>query len=260
MLRDREELLEHVEWLLNEGEPERAWLLCKRALRRFPRDAHLWFYLGDSLLDSGRYVAADKAFKRSADLRPQWAFSVAKRAEAHLMLGNMDLARDYADKAHAQDRDLAHASYIRAIVYELDGAQDTAHFFYRRAHRLNPDDYFAPVRTTRRHFKREMALAIQHMKDSNVTLASITDTRWLLLDRPDHRIPELADVSPLACSFLVACSEQSEDEDDVGLRRVETGFIFRRNIERLCRAFEDVYTQIYVSILDELEAISDTVK
>lgn len=258
MLRDREELIEHLEWLLDEGEPERAWLLCKKALRRFPKDAHLWFYLGDSLLDSGRYVAADKAFKRSMELRPTWAFSAAKRAEAHLMLGHLERASNFALQAHDQDRDLAHASYIRAIVLELEGKEDVAHFFYRRAHRLNSDEYFPPHRTTRRQFKREMAVAIQHLKDANVSLASIEETRWLLLERPDPRIPELADVPLLACSHLVTAEIVEDGEDELGLCLVETGFIFRKNVERLCRTFDDVYTQIYVSILDELDSLSES--
>lgn len=258
MVRDRDELLEHVEWLLNEGEPERAWMLCKRGLRRFPKDPELWFCLGDSLLESGRFASSDKAFRRACELRPGWAFPMAKRAESLLMLGRVRKAAELAEQAHETDRDLPHSSYVKAIIHDVEGDDDAAYFFYRRAQRLSPDDYFAPAQVPYERFMKEFDASLKHLHSACCMTEQIESTRWLVLERVDHSIPELKKLQPMALCHLETGPVPADAEDGPGaLPPIETGFIFRRNIARICRTPDDISTQIYFSVLDELEALAE---
>jgi tetratricopeptide (TPR) repeat protein len=246
---DRDELLEHVEWLLNEGEAERAWMLCKRGLRRYPKDGELWLFLGDSLFDSDRLQEADRAFRRVAEIEPAWAIPFAKRAEVHLMLGNVQRAREMVDEAYKRDPDLPHASYVRAICYELEGNLDTARFFYHRSRHLQPDQYFPPVPCTNELFAESFDAALAHLLDVDAFARSLTHTNWVVCDAVDREDPALKGVSPMMYCFLVP------DQADAEEPQVVTGYVFRRNILRECRTMDDVDTQIYVSIMDELEIL-----
>jgi len=251
---DRDELIEHVEWLLNEGESERAWTLCKRGLRRFPKDSELWVFMGDSLVDSGRLSEADKAFRRSHEISQEWAIPLAKRSEVHLMLGNMTQARLFADESHELDKDLAHASYIRGVCFEMEGREDVAHFWFRRAQKLNPDQYFPPVKQPRRRFMRDFRGAVKHLTSGGLFSQTVEKTRWKVHDRVDRGNKLLQDVSPMAYVHLVPHQEpESVPPEDLTIR---VGFVFRQNILRDCRVEDDIYTQIYVSLLEELERLT----
>jgi tetratricopeptide (TPR) repeat protein len=251
---DRDELLEHVEWLLNEGESERAWMLCKRGLRRFPKDAELWVFMGDSLVDSGRLAEADKAFRRGHEVSQDWAIPLAKRSEVHLMLGNLPQARLFADEAHELDKDLPHASYIRAVCFEMEGSEDVAHFWYRRAQKLNPDQYFIPVKQPRRLFMKDFRAAVEHLVNGGLFSTAVEKTRWKVHDKVDRGNRLLRDVSPMAYVHLIPQEVPGEvSGEDVTIR---VGFIFRQNILRDCRCVDDVYSQVYVSLLEELERLT----
>ena len=261
---DRDELLEHVEWLLNEGEAERAWALCKRGLRRYPRDAELWVYMGDSLVDSDRLKDADRAFRRAADLKSDWAIPVAKRAEVQLITGHLRRASNLADRSHELDRDLPHASYVKAICAELMDEHDVAHFWYRRAQRLNQDRYFAPPRVSHEQFIKEFHAALEHLRDGGLFAQMIATTRWEVLPKVETSRTELAEVSPMAeCHFVLAEGDSVGEEaselqpGDEAQPLVTVGYVFAGNIVRNCRNEEDIYTQIYVCLLEELEALTD---
>ena len=244
---DRDELLEHVEWLLNEGEAERAWMLCKRGLRRYPKDAELWLFLGDSLFDSDRLGEADRAFRRVAEIEPEWAIPFAKRAEVNLMLGKVQRAREMVDEAYKRERDLPHASYVRAVCYELEGNDEVANFFFHRARRLQPDQYFPPVACTHDEFQGCLDAAMEHLLGVDAFARALENTQWTVTDVVERTAPDLKSVSPMMFCFLVP--ERSEAEDPKVLR----GYVFRKNILRECRTTEDIDTQIYVSVMDELE-------
>ncbi len=245
---DRDELLEHVEWLLNEGESERAWMLCKRGLRRYPKDAELWLFMGDSLFDSDRLGEADRAFRKATEIEPEWAVPHAKRAEVHLMLGNVERARSFVEEAFNRDRDLPHASFVRAICYELEGNDSTAHFFYHRARRLQPDQYFLPPVVSHEEFQGEFDAALQHIGEVDLFAEALAATEWRILDLPDRTVGELSAVSPMMYCYLVP----GETDGETTIRRA---YLFRKNILRECRTRDDVYTQTYVSIMEELEAL-----
>lgn len=244
---DRDELLEHVEWLLNEGEAERAWMLCKRGLRRYPKDAELWLFLGDSLFDSDRLNEADRAFRRVAEIEPEWAIPFAKRAEVHLMLGNVQRAREMVDEAYKRERDLPHASYVRAVCYELEGNDEVANFFFHRARRLQPEQYFPPVPCSDEEFQSCFDAAMEHLLGVDAFARAMKDSEWTIADGVDRDQQDLKSVSPMMFCLLVPEPDDAED------LRVARGYVFRKNILRECRTAEDIDTQIYVSVMDELE-------
>ena len=59
------------------------------------------------------------------------------------------------------------------------------------------------------------------------------------------------------CHLETKPAPENTEDGPSELPLIETGFIFRRNIERICRTADDICTQIYFSILDELEALAE---
>ncbi len=259
---NHDDFLDHIEWLLNEGETDRATALCRKGLRRFPKDQQLWYLLGDSLLDSGKLSQAEEAFKNASEIKSDWALPLAKRAETLAAMGQTRKAEGLALKSYSMDRDNPYTNFVRAILYELAGEYDIALFFYRRAERLDPEAYFAPVVVNHEEFMEAFEVAREQLKDSSLDLGDLDEIRWLVLERVDEEIPELKRVSPMApCHFVATDDGRDVDdeflEDDLDIPReprvVELGFVFKRNILRVCRNKEDLYTQIYLCLLEELE-------
>jgi len=250
-------LIEHLEYLLNEGEPERAWNLCRRGLRRYPRDPDLWLFLGDSLVDSRRLVDADKAFRKAVELRPDWGIPLAKQAEVQLMEGNLERAVRLAEEAHELDRSLAHASYLKGICLELAGQEDGSAFWYHRAHRLQPEQYFVPARISQQRFTAEFVDVLDGLRQQGIIGDGLDQGSWTVLDRVDPDNPDLAGVSLLSFCHLV--KKPGSRRRGGRVRRdaawVERGYLFRRNNIRECRTPDDLNMQLYVAISDEFESI-----
>jgi tetratricopeptide (TPR) repeat protein len=261
---NRDELLEHVEWLLDEGQARRASTLCRRAIRRYPQDPDLWVALGDSLLDSDRPQEGDRSFRRAAELSPDWALPIAKRAEAQLMLGKINRAELLAGQAHGMDRDLPLASFIKAVCAELEGKEDEAWFWYHRAEKLEPDLYFAPPKVSRQRFMVEMNSALERLGEDKLVSYLLEGTRWHVLDRVDRSDEAFAKVYPLTpCSLVTApppptLVKKSGGRSPRSLEpRVTDGYLFACNIVRECRTAEDLNQQIFCCILDEVEGLLD---
>jgi tetratricopeptide (TPR) repeat protein len=254
---NREELMEQVEWLLSEGDCERAGVLCRTGLRRFPKDPDLWMLLGDSMMDAGRLPRAQRAYHTAWQLRRDWALPLSKEGEVLLMIGRGRHARRAIAEAYAIDANEPHPTFMRGVVSELEGRDQEADFWYRRALHLAPEQYFLPLRVDDERFDKEFRQALQQVREEGEDYAAaLRHTRWLLLDRVDRSIPELRGISPLAFCYLIPREPPAPTPNGLeALPAIETGFLFRRNILRVCREPEDVYTEITIAICDELDAI-----
>jgi len=253
---ERDELIEHVEHLLSEGEPERAWALCRRGLKKFPRDADLWICLGDSLFEAARLDDAFKAFRKASEIKPQWAVPVARRAEILVVQGQLGAAREHAELAHSLNKDLAHASYAMALCCDLEGTDGVADFWYHRAHKLSPDRFYAPARVDNDTFRREFRRVLEHLRESPEYGRFLRGGQWMLKDRVERNLPDLSSLSPVTHCHLVSEESIPGDEGDSWGPTLIRGYIFRRNILRGCRTQEDLYDQISVSILEQIDDLS----
>jgi tetratricopeptide (TPR) repeat protein len=233
-----DEILDRVDWLLEEGEPEKARRLCRRATRQHPKDERIWIAYGDSLSEGGRFREALKAFDRCVELQPDWALAQAKRAEALIEVGRVDEAEEVVDAALALDRDDGHASFVRAMVYEFLGQDDLSDFWYRRAARQDPENYFRPYRTSWDRFSAAAAEAVSMLPDE--TAQDMSERRLRVRELPSRtsRGPE---------SVLRMCETVEDADGDDGLRT----YLYRRNIERVCRDRFDLVEQIYLTLLNE---------
>lgn len=253
---DRDELMEHLEFLLNEGEPERAWNLCRRGLRRYPRDPDLWLFLGDSLVDSQRLGDADKAYQKAVELRPEWGVPVAKQAEVRLMEGDLDAAVRLAEQAHDLERNLAHASHLRGVCSELTGREEEAAFWFHRAHRLQPEHYFVPAHITPQRFMAEFVDVLDGLRQQGIIGEGLDPANWVVLDMVDPANPDLDGVSLLSFCHIArkpgGRRRGARSKRDTGA--IERGYLFRRNNIRECRSPEDLNVQLYVAISDEIES------
>jgi len=215
-------------------------------------------FLGDSLIDSNRLKEADRAFRRASELDSNSALSIAKRAEVQLMLGRLDQAESLGDQAHEMDRDLPHASFVKGICAEFNGQDDVAHFWYRRAQKLNSDQYFAPPRVSRERVEEELSTVVQHLMEESEFADILANTQWTVKETVDGDDAELDDVSPMAYFHLVPHELSPGPRNGTNRENsegppVNRAFVFARNILRDCRTEEDIYTQLYVFLLEELE-------
>lgn len=248
-----EEIVQQVEWLLNEGEPEKATLLCRRGLRRFPRDAELWFLLGDSLLESGRLAPAEKAFKNAFEIRGAWPLALAKRAEALITLNRLRFAQELGEKAYELDRDCPHCSYVKGLLHDIAGDHDVARFFFRRAAKIDSDGYFNPVVVSSRQFHQLVKGAVAQIREAAAENPEAAAIQWQILGRVHEEIPELAGISPLAACYI-SVPKAAEGAADNPCPRNLKGYLFRSNIVRMCRDLQELASQIHFCLMDEIEA------
>jgi len=238
-----DELLDRVDWLLEEGEPDKARRLCRRGIRQHAEDERIWIAYGDSLSEGGRFREALKAYERGAELAPCWALAQAKRAEALLEVSRVEDAEEAVDAALALDRDDGHASFVRAMVYEFLGKDDLADFWYRRAARQDVDNYFRPHRTTWDRFSAAAAEAVSMLPPQAERALGGSKIRVRELPSRTSRGIE----SILRMCETVGRTGASTSDDDDGPRT----YLYRRNIERVCRDQFDLVEQIYLTLLNE---------
>ncbi len=247
---EQEEILQQVEWLLSEGEPEKASQLCRRGLKRYPRNHELWLLLGDSLLDSGLPSQADRAFKNASEIRKHWSLPLAKRAEALLMEGRLRFARTLSNRAYETDRDCAHSTYLKGMILDVEGRWDVARFFYYRAARLDPEGYFPPVAIAFEKFS-SLALEVLEVLGTSPGMKVIRNTRWEILPEVEPQRSEMKDVSPIA-PCVILHGEPGEPEDILDHSEAWRGFIFWRNVIRQCRTVDELKEHLILVLQEEL--------
>ena len=233
-----DEVLDRVDWLLEEGEPDKARRLCRRVIRKHAKDERLWIAYGDSLSEAGRFREALKAYERGADLVPSWALAQAKRAEALLEVGRVTEAEGAVEAALELDRDDGHASFVRAMVFEFLGKDDLGDFWYRRAAKLDLENYFRPHRTTWDRFRVAVSEAVSMLPPQAARALGGRKLRVRELPSRTSRGSE---------SILRMCEIVRGVDDEEGSRT----YLYRRNIERVCRDQFDLVEQIYLTLLNE---------
>lgn len=257
----REDYLEHAEWLLNEGDPERASDVCRRGLRRFPRDHELWCLLGDTLVESGHYPEADRALRTASQLKKDWAVPLAKRAEVLLMLGKFKRAKAICDSAYDQDPNSALTSYMKGILLDVTGQHEVAHFFYRRAHKLDPNTYRKPLVVGQEEFDKVAWEAIQEVVATPWGQAKLANAQWTILDYIDAANPDFAGHAPLFGCYLATesvaaaptTSKRRLPKKTAPQVEVARAYIIRSNIIRNAEMVGVLNLQISLSISEALE-------
>jgi len=262
----REDYLEHAEWLLNEGDPERASEVCRRGLRRFPTDHELWCLLGDSLVESGHYPEADRALRTASQLNKEWADPLAKRTEVLLMLGKVKRARTVCEDAFARDPNSALTSFMRGVLLDVTGQNDVARFYYRRAHKLDPTLYRKPITVSSEAFDEAVKSAVE-MVSSTSGESRFVGCEWEVLETFDFNNPLLAGHAPLFGCYLI--TNKPEDLTQPPSRRrvparakgrqpVKKAFIVKCNVLRNVDPDVSVNTHIMGAVSDAIEDLFGT--
>lgn len=234
-----DEILERIHWLLEDGEADKARVLSRRATKSYPEDPRVWMASGDALSECGRPRDALRSFDKAMELDPSWIMVKAKLAETMLEVGRTQDAERVIGQALAQDRDEPHATFVQAMVWEFLGRDDVADFWYRRAAKLDSDSYFRPVRPSKDGFGAAVSEAVELLPELARAMVEAADLR--VRDLPSR-------TTAGETSMLRMCDTLAGDGD--GLERV---YLYRCNLERVCRDIPELVEQVFFSLLNELK-------
>lgn len=253
---ERDKLIEHVEGLLNDGKPEKARDLCKRWLKKYPRDADVWLWLGNALFNANRLTEAERTYQRACELRPNWAPPLSNRAHVWALRGQISKAKALAEQAYVLDRDDPHTSYVKALCLDLERNDAEATFWYHRAFRLCPESYFPPASMNKQDFRRKFHSVLRALKEDPDIARFMGKAKWIVKDLVDPNIPDLNEISPVVCCHMVTQEVWSDEEGSVEERILLRGYVFRKNILRQCRSVTEVYDRIRMCIIEEMRDAS----
>jgi tetratricopeptide (TPR) repeat protein len=240
--RGREDLLNFIELLLDEGDLDQALFLNKQHLKRFPDDPEALLLRGHVLVESGDFEAALKSFARAQELVPDWEEAGLIYAGVLLDLGHLDEAQMMLAPLTQSHPENAHIHHVLAISFELCHNQLGAHRHYRQAAQLNRN-YTLPYRISDeqlQHFAEKKAgclsqLLPQYSQRIEVIVAD--------LPRPEFVDRNGRPLSPLTLGFA--------RQIDGGAPRTEIQ-LFKQNIERVCTNLGEIKEQIAITLEHEL--------
>ena len=109
--------------------------LCKKHLRKFPKDGPAWLYYGIGQVELARYSEAEKAIRRAIVFCPQKALPIAYSQMGHLFRAKGEFKQAVHWYRKALDRNPKDATYhifLASIIFKR-GALKQSESYYRRA-------------------------------------------------------------------------------------------------------------------------------
>lgn len=102
--------------LYRRGDNEGALKALRAATKQHRDDAEAWHYLGLALIKKQKIKDPQKAFETATALRPQFPAALTALAYAHILLGRLDLAGQFAARALQLEPQNAQAHYLLGVV------------------------------------------------------------------------------------------------------------------------------------------------
>ena len=129
------------------------------------------------------------------------------------------------------------------MVYEFLGRDDVAAFWYRRATRLDGENYFRPYRPSWDQFQQASREAVSMLPSE--ASDQLQSARIRVRDLPSR-------VSGKDQSFLRMCDFVEGSSSKEPLPPI---YLYKKNIERVCRDRFDLVEQVYLSLLNEVRIL-----
>lgn len=249
-LDDLHAMLDAADEMLGQGEVEQALILLERLKDQYPESPEVMLLLGDARADWGDLDEALEAYDRATELDPEWALAFAARARCLLELGRMAEAETDVERALCLDKRCAEAYFVKAIGLEFQGRYKHAEDAYKMAARLDPENYFVPIRVSRETFEALVRKAVESLpKPFRERLEGVP---LCIEDLPNVNEDTGCHTSPLIMGVFDGCSLTERRESDPWSQLPPRIVLFQRNIERVCATQEDLVTEVELTLLHEI--------
>ncbi len=238
---EHEQALELLDGLL-EGRPELPRLDRGAEAEVHYLKSKALFYLDDL---EGALFLVRRARRAGGDQAIYRAFE----GQILFELGRTEEARKILERAVAMDPESAHAVYHYALVLERLGELEEAARAFRQADALDPEHYPEPVRIGDASFEAAVREALDNLPRS--IRAYVDPVPVIVEDLPADDLVESEGVSPqiLGLYLGVPRTEAAVTEQRSDLDRI---YLFKRNLEKVCRDRADLVEQIQVTVRHEV--------
>jgi tetratricopeptide (TPR) repeat protein len=243
-----QELLETIDGLLDDGQPEAAEKVAREALKVSPAEWSLWMALGQALSERGRFRAAAKAFLHAVSSEDgHQACTLTSWAQCEVECGDVLAAQDLVEAALRCDPDYPHASFVRAFLYEFADRDDAAEFWYWRAARLDPNSFFKPLRLPAEGFDHAVESAIGRLPEQYQELLPLFRLRA-------RTLPPLSPRRRKCTALAPGETRPSRPGERDPSKPVI--YLYQRNFERMCKSREELESEVMLFLEEELAKAS----
>lgn len=238
---EHEQALELLDGLL-EGRPELPRLDRGAEAEVHYLKSKALFYLDDL---EGALFLVRRAQRAGGDQAIYRAFE----GQILFELGRTEEARKVLERAVAMDPESAHAVYHYALVLERLGDLEEAERAFRQADALDREHYPEPVRIDDASFEAAVREALDNLPRS--IRAYVDPVPVLVEDLPADELVESEGISPqiLGLYLGVPRTEAALTEQRSDLDRI---YLFKRNLEKVCRDRAELVEQIQVTVRHEV--------
>ncbi len=164
-------------------------------------------------------------------------------------LGRFEEARRQLERAVAIDPESAHAVYHLGLVLERLGEHEASSRALARANALEPESYPLPVPIGEHEFESAAAEALENVPRS--IREHIEGVPLLIEDFPGEELMRHENLSPqiLGLFLGVPRTEAAVTDQPTDLTRI---FLFKKNLEKVCRDRDDLVEQIQITVKHEV--------
>jgi predicted Zn-dependent protease with MMP-like domain len=201
-------------------------------LERLGDDPVLRFLAGVAQLDDDSPAGAVEDLRQAVAMDPEDAEVRATLATALFRTCRFEEARKEADAALAADPSLPDAHVALALLLERQGLLEASDEHFRRAAKIDPERFPAPVRMSRGEFEAEVAAAGELLPEEfQRHLAAIAVT---VEDVPSDEILDDGDVTldPELLGLFVGTALDERVHQGVLAAEPPRILLFKRNLER----------------------------
>ena len=108
--------------------------LCKKHLRKFPKDGIAWLYFGIAQTELAQYRTAEKAIRRAIVLCPERALPVAYSRMGHLLQAKGELKRAaiwYRKAVKQKPKDATYHIFLASNAFKWGSHKQSKAHYYR---------------------------------------------------------------------------------------------------------------------------------
>ena len=250
--------LNRAELLIEEmGEFERAIQQCDRLLSGAedtpspdrPTEAEVYYLKSKALFYLEDLEGALFLVRRAIQTANEVPVYRAFEGQISFELGRFEEARRQLEHAVLLDPDSPHAVYHFALASERIGEDRDALRGFQQANALDPDHYPLPVPIDEADFDAAAAQALADLPRS--IREYVEHVPLMVRDFPDDDLLEGERISPQILGIFIGVprteaepSHQSTDFDRV--------FLFKKNLEKVCRTRAELIEQIQITVKHEI--------